>query len=386
MSILNNIYEITEWEKFHAHLTDEENIYFDRQAISTCEKVIAGKIIVTLEFPKIQSQVLKKYRNSKPRTVYYYPEPFQTYLKFINWQVLKNHKYIKKFNNSCLAYIPGRSVRNAVSTVRHELKHNPYYYKTDFSDYFNTIDPTIMEHKLEEFFNDDEPLAEFFKYIISKAPHGVGAGLATAGLCANIYMNEVDHLMRDRKIHYYRYADDVLILGKSESALLENVKLFEEEITKLKIGFNIKKTKIGKDELVFLGVKINKHEINISEKAMAKIKSSMSRRQKWFNYNRDVEKKWNNRSRPTYLYIRGINRKLYASDERDETGWIQWYGGLVSTDNDFKKLEAYLLKQISKLYGKKDYEAFKKMGYKSLVHEYYNYKKRGKKNDNVQNQ
>src|SRR5690606_1059635 len=103
-------------------------------------------------------------------------------------------------------------------------KHR-YFIKTDFSDYFNSIDTKILKEKLYKFLKPEDeelfilidnllnnPHVVFNNKTIKEYDKGVMAGTPLSGYLANIYMNDVDWLMYKKHIYYVRYADDVLIL------------------------------------------------------------------------------------------------------------------------------------------------------------------------------
>ena len=74
--------------------------------------------------------------------------------------------------------------------------NTPYYYKTDLKDFFNQINQEKLRAEIKDFFAGDEKLIKFFNDLINIIPEGVGAGLPTAGLLANIYLTQMS--IRDR--------------------------------------------------------------------------------------------------------------------------------------------------------------------------------------------
>ena len=80
-----------------------------------------------------------------------------------------------------------------------------------------------------------------------------------------------------------------------------------------------------------------------------------------------------------------FNRKFY--DDRKENGftWSRWYFPVITDVSDLKEIDAYLIENIRYLssgrYYKGNYrvryEDIKKLGFRSLVNEYYKYIKSG---------
>lgn len=375
MSIIDLFFDKNTWEAFYAHLTDPERITHDTAAIKTAAGIIEGKIKVDFNFPAPRKKILKKYRNDKPRTVFTFPEPYQTHLKFLNWVILNsNNIYINKFSRSAIAYIPGRSVNYNIKKVKKLFVNTPYYYKTDLKDFFNQINQEKLRAEIKDFFAGDEKLINFFNDLINIIPEGVGAGLPTAGLLANIYLTPLDKKMNYAKAIYFRYADDILIMAKNKNKLSRDIDLFTSALNERALRVNENKTASGINEVTFLGVTINKYHIRISRKAIKKIKSSIRRRARWFNYQFDKIGLKRTRRRLLKTYLRGINDKLYATGSETERGWVRWYSPLVTSADEFKEIELYLLKKCKEVGGKMSYDELCKLGYKSIVREHFKLK------------
>ena len=78
-------------------------------------------------------------------------------------------------------------------------------------------------------------------------------------------------------------------------------------------------------------------------------------------------------------FIKRFNRKLYDSNDPNETNWSRWYFPLINTDKSLKELDAYmhdcLRYTASETHTKARfnyrYEQMKALGYRSLVNEWY---------------
>lgn len=331
---------------------------------------------------------LSKINSSKKRTVYIYPNTYRTILKITSYYMLQ--KYNNIFCCNSLAYTEGRSVKSAFNLLdKYRITEKDIIYKTDFSDYFNTINIDLLEPILKDFLKDDEELFEFImltlrndKVIVKgreviEEVKGVMAGSPIAGILANIYMHDVDLLMYKKGYRYIRYADDVLIIGK------DAYDFFLEQIKPLDIRINENKTKILniKTGVTFLGFYFKDNIIDISPDAVAKMKSRMKRRAKWYR----VWMKEKNVPLRSALrdYVRKLNFKLY-SDQDDSINWSRWYLPNINTTKSIKFLDEYFVKCIRYLESGKwqgkhhfnlKYDNIKKLGFKSLVNEYYKLKK-----------
>jgi hypothetical protein len=404
MRILEKLYLQDTWERFLIS-AEEKRIGNDQKLERNIKQIIKkGVKNIDLNFPIPVKKEIAKYKNSKKRTVYTFGEPYNTYMKAINFILQESEYYSTKFCINSVAYQKGKSVKHYVLKLKEELKkgRRKYYIKSDFSDYFNSIDQTILFQKLNDFLlpedNDlkdllifllQRPEVQFNGQIINIIEKGVMAGIPISGYLANVYMNDVDWIMYRKHIYYTRYADDVIILTNN---IEKDKKFFEDQLTPLKVTLNPKKVDEGliKEGLVFLGFHIQNREININQRALDKMKRRIKRRSKWFNMwltknkvRRDIAAK---------TFIEGMNGKFYAKDSEDQTCWMEWYGKIITTDIALKEIDNYMAQYIRYiLTGKQKgykknaevpYEKLKELGFRPLVNEYW--EERNKKNKDLE--
>lgn len=400
--MINLFNNVTIWENFLTNEMNKQETFRDKNLIKKITFIIEdlknGKQFDEINFLKTKAiyKVIKKYQHSKPREVYYFPEPYQTYLKFINFWLLHQPSIINGFSKVSLAYNPGGDkVKQTIKQVHKLISSNEtiYYYKTDITNFFNSIPIKLLFEKLRSFLSEKLsekslliPLLKLFSEVIdiddSKNVCKI-AGMPIAGFLANVYLNDLDHLLSNEKITYFRYADDILLLTPSLDDLNHAVnKILVPTITKdLQLELSTKKTFFGilthegDDSLTFLGLLISqKMGIDVSPSAEKKIKESMKRRAKWYSYKLDKGRFKHNKN-VIRMYINGINEKLFTRDSEDGTCWLEWYGGHITTTTTLKRVETYYVDQLQYLNnGKRDYSLFKELGYRSLINEYYKLK------------
>lgn len=102
-------------------------------------------------------------------------------------------------------------------------KHGPVYcLKCDISKYFPSIDRNILFTIIKKKIKDPN-LLWLIKKILdgNQGETGIGIGALTSQLFANIYLNELDHFIKERlRVKYYiRYMDDFVILGPDKAEL-----------------------------------------------------------------------------------------------------------------------------------------------------------------------
>lgn len=397
MNILSELKINQTWERF---LSTVENkpIGEDKLLIKNIKKIIeTGIENIDLNFPIPTKKQIAKYKNSKKRVVYTFGEPYNTYLKAINFLLQEKKEYADKFCLNSVAYQKGKTVKSYVLRLQKEVLKNKRkeFIKTDFTDYFNSIDKNILFTKIDQFFSsEDQDLIDLIKSLLDredviyngetvKIPSkGVMAGIPISGYLANIYMNEVDWIMFKERIYYTRYADDVIILTNDREA---EKKHFNELLKPLNVTLNPKKIDEGftKDGLVFLGFNITNTEIDLNQKAIDKMKKRIKRRSKWFNM--WLTKNNVKREVAAKTFIKGMNGKFYARDSEDKTCWMEWYGFTLTTTKSLALIDQYMVQYVRYILSGKQkgykknaevpYEKIKELGYRSLVNEYWKMKK-----------
>jgi len=109
-----------------------------------------------------------------------------------------------------------------------------YVLKCDIQKYFPSIDHDILFRLVEKKIKDQKLLNLLRTLIFTGAGIGIPIGNLTSQLFANIYLDRLDHYLKeDCGInHYLRYMDDFLILHENKNSLREireKIKIFLKE-------------------------------------------------------------------------------------------------------------------------------------------------------------
>lgn len=96
-----------------------------------------------------------------------------------------------------------------------------YCLKMDIRKFFYSIDHSILKKQIRRKIRDGRALKLIDVIINSTGNPGIPVGNLTSQLFANIYLNTVDHYVKEelRAKHYVRYMDDMIVLHGSKEQL-----------------------------------------------------------------------------------------------------------------------------------------------------------------------
>lgn len=128
--------------------------------------------------------------------------------------------------------------------------------KGDISKYFYSIDHDILKRQIQKLIQDKDILNLCNLIIDSTEGKGLPIGNQTSQAFALLYLNDLDHLIKDKMgIKYYgRYMDDFYIIMPEKEKLKKMLEIVKQEVEKLGLSLN-PKTQIFplKNGIDFLG-------------------------------------------------------------------------------------------------------------------------------------
>ncbi len=195
--------------------------------------------------------------------------------------------------------------------------------KCDIKKYFYTIDKNILKDILRKNIKDKK-LLEFSEIILDDGNiKGIPIGNYTSQYFANIYLNELDHFVKEvLEVKYYiRYMDDFIFLlrNKDEARkILKEVKKFLEDVLKLEL--NSKSTFFKNEKGIdFCGYRIYETHILLRKRFKKKINKSLKLWKRLKKENRFYKKKFllalnsykgHASHANSYNYIKKIDNKI----------------------------------------------------------------------------
>lgn len=130
--------------------------------------------------------------------------------------------WVSVFISHSYACIKGRGIHGVMYHLKRDLRdveRTTYCLKIDIRKFYPTIDHEILKAIVRRKIKDQRLLA-LLDEIIDSAP-GVPIGNYLSQFLANMYLSYFDHWLKEVKMvkYYYRYADDIVILGQNKPEL-----------------------------------------------------------------------------------------------------------------------------------------------------------------------
>ncbi len=175
--------------------------------------------------------------------------------------VLNDH-FEKVFIYDSYATRVNKGTHKAIERAQQFSRRYRWYYKMDVEHFFETVDQNTMmaliHHKIK-----DSATNRLAEKIIRNAPgdKGLPIGNLTSQFFANIYLNPLDHFIKERlRIKgYLRYMDDFVIFSDNPIALKcqqLDVEAFLNDFLQLKLKHKASWLNQTQHGLSFLGIRI----------------------------------------------------------------------------------------------------------------------------------
>ena len=174
----------------------------------------------------------------------------QTAIKMVIEPIFEN-----EFLDSSYGFRPNRGCKDALREVDNLLKDGySWVLDADLQSYFDTIPHNNLMRLLEEKISDQSLLNLVQKYLKQNIIDGVKNWIPIAGtpqgavlspLLANIYLHPMDVMLTNLGLKVVRYADDFVILSKTEQEAKMALEKVKEWVNKFGLTLHPDKTHIG---------------------------------------------------------------------------------------------------------------------------------------------
>ena len=188
------------------------------------------------------------------------------------------------FSDSSFGFRPGRNAHQAIRQVQATVKDG---YRVavdiDLAKFFDTVNHDVLMGLLGRTIADKRLLGLIGRYLcagglvgehIEPSDVGTPQGGPLSPLLANILLHQLDRELERRGHRFARYADDMVILVRSQRAgerVMRSITRYLQ--TTLKLTVNLAKSKVASmSECSFLGFTIKGTKIRWTDKALANFK------------------------------------------------------------------------------------------------------------------
>lgn len=300
--------------------------------------------------------------------------------------------YGDRIHPACVSYQQGIGVGHIVKRISDYISTHPSLAgaKFDIHHYFDEISETTRDAALLElnsgsqideivwdYLHDDTVIDEQKKLI--HAYKGIAQGFAVSPFLANYLLRDIDEEISKLDVLYYRYSDDILILGpdfeKARSILYsrlagKGLTINPKKVTPIDVN----------SPFTFLGFKIHGDRITFSAESLQRIKAKIRSATK--------TRKGQPLKSETVLAgaIRSIQKELYVAyllNDR-EFGWAEYMFGITNVLEDIEALDRYIKDHLRHIYTGKwnsygNYQKvpndmLRRLGYISMAHLYKLYR------------
>jgi len=193
-----------------------------------------------------------------------------------------NEYFDKEFNDKSYAYRPSKSTIKAINRVTQFLNEKyRFIVKTDIDNFFESIDHDILLEILN-FHIADKRIIRFISLFVqtggfknfnySDHDAGVHQGDILSPLLSNIYLDTMDMYLEKYSVAFVRYADDFVMLFKSEEEAKKRLEKLKQYLNSLKLKLEESKTSVVhvSDGFTFLGVRFEGRNRSVDNERLQK--------------------------------------------------------------------------------------------------------------------
>lgn len=193
------------------------------------------------------------------------------------------------FSESSFGFRPGRSAHGALRQVQGHIKAGSRIaVDLDLAKFFDNVQHDALMARVARKVRDKQMLALIGRYLragvlvgetIQATELGTPQGGPLSPLLANILLDDLDHELERRGHRFVRYADDLMILVRTERAghrVMDSVTRFLTSTLKLVV--NEQKSRVAKiNDCTFLGFTFRGSKLRWSERAFDDFKHNVRR-------------------------------------------------------------------------------------------------------------
>lgn len=251
---------------------------------------------------------------------------------------LINPTFESRFHNNSFGFRNGRNCHQAVERLlQYAQQGYRYAVDVDIKGFFDNIPHDLIQESIAARISDGNILKIIGKFLNSGVVEegvliptcrGTPQGGVISPLLSNIALNHLDWFLEEQGFLFVRYADDFVILCKTESEAKRALDMTRAFLKDMELEDSPEKTKIKhfSEGFDFLGFTIKSRSVTIKEKSMEKFKNSI---------------------RETTTRSHNLEKQVIEKLNRVIRGTVNYFGTKFSTIKTiFFKLDRWIRKRI----------------------------------------
>jgi RNA-directed DNA polymerase len=194
-----------------------------------------------------------------------------------------------QFHERSFGFRHERGAHDALRIVEQKLQEGfVYVVDADLKGYFDTIPKDRLLALVKKYISDSRML-KLIKLFLDQSIMeelrqwnpiaGVPQGAVLSPVLSNLYLNPLDHHMADEGFEMVRYADDFVVLCRSQSEAEEALRMITAWVEEAGLTLHPTKTKIvdsRTDSFAFLGYSFRGDKIYPRRESLAKMKARIA--------------------------------------------------------------------------------------------------------------
>lgn len=226
--LYKKIYDINNLRLAHHNARKGKGWYKEVKIVDADEEYylkMLQNMLINKTYKTSEYETFLKRDGTKEREIYklpYFPD------RICQWAIMQVIEpiLINNFTKDTYSAIPGRGIHLAKkrldAAIQNDVPGTQYTLKLDVKKYYPSINHDILKAKYRRIFKDDD-LLWLLDEIIDSTPDnaGIPIGNYLSQYSGNFYLSSFDHWLKEvKKVKYYfRYMDDIVILGSTKEEL-----------------------------------------------------------------------------------------------------------------------------------------------------------------------
>ena len=242
----------------------------------------------------------------------------------------------------CKSYQAGLGTPKVLRQVQQRVRTGATGWKLDVSSYFDSVPVGVVESVLKQLDTGsslDRLLWEFYHDnrvvrggVVVERYKSLGQGCAFGSLLANLVLAKLDEEVSSVVEVYYRYSDDMLVLGEGSDDALA---LIEKRLSELGLTLKEeKKKRVDGNGFDFLGGRVSSEGIGLTRKHRTELRKQV--RKLCRGKGRDGQR----------ASVRRIQHWLFNGEQSAGDYWLD----VLSLESDVRWLDEYCKDQLKALY------------------------------------